>query len=156
MNWHCNTESLNTLSLTLSVISVWHDLIQQYHTCHVFWGGTLASDSLSLMDWNQSDLRSSTMNKSYAATALIILLILINLGQAGLSLSFARSFGMYFRELTMALSNVFLLALNVWNWLGSKTYYYFDLRRYVWWTLQQHWKQQLLEILILKQFWLQY
>ena len=68
------------------------------------------------MDWNQSDLRSSTMNKSYAATALIIiLLILINLGQAGLSLSFARSFGMYFRELTMALSNVFLLALNVWN-----------------------------------------
>ena len=43
-------------------------------------------------------LRSSTMNKSYAATALIniILLILINLCQAGLSLSFARSFGMYF------------------------------------------------------------
>lgn len=53
------TESLNSFSLTLvrlSVISVWHDLIHQYHTCHVFWGGTLAADSLSLMDWNQSDI----------------------------------------------------------------------------------------------------
>ena len=78
-------------------------------------------------------LRSSTMNKSYAATALIniILLILINLGQAGLSLSFARSFGMYFVnwQINGTVKCFFLLALNECvelTWLKDLLLFWFE------------------------------
>jgi hypothetical protein len=157
--------------IDIALLNHWTLLVWRYQCISLTWFATTVSYMPCVLRWNfscwlavtdglesvRSQIQHNEQIIQYAATALIIiLLILINLGQAGLSLSFARSFGMYFRELTMALSNVFLLALNVWNWLGSKTYYYFDLRRYVWWALQQHWKQQLLEILILKQFWLQY
>ena len=161
------TESLNSFSLTLGYQWYQFDMIWYTSIIHAMcsevelWLLTRCHWWIGINQTSQIQ-HNEQIICGHCTYYYIILLILINLGQAGLSLSFARSFGMYFViwqfNGTVKCQMFFfcLLWMNVWNWLGSKTYCYFDLRRYVWSALQQHWKQQLLEILILKQFWLQY